>query len=164
MPRQQSTIPPTLEQMRQSAPWLWVHCTNQTCLRKAPMAITPHHPVGSRRVQRPAAAISTVYGLRTQGRDAAASELGGEGDRLGTVSEDPSTGNCAGIAHRQPGPWRLGSSREQVLLVEPFLHDRWGSSWRRTCRVGPNQIEREGLSRFAELNTGVGADAVREEV
>ena len=41
MPRQANVTPPTLEEMRQSAPWLWVWCRNVNCLHRAPMAITP---------------------------------------------------------------------------------------------------------------------------
>src|SRR5262249_42134531 len=33
--------PPTLEQMRQSAPWLWAYCNNPDCLRRTPLALTP---------------------------------------------------------------------------------------------------------------------------
>jgi hypothetical protein len=41
MRRDAQIAPPTLEQMRQSAPWLWVNCTNARCLHKAPMALVP---------------------------------------------------------------------------------------------------------------------------
>jgi hypothetical protein len=34
-------MPPTLEQMRKSAPWLWVNCANWQCRHKALMALTP---------------------------------------------------------------------------------------------------------------------------
>jgi hypothetical protein len=33
--------PPTLEEVRQAAPWLWVHCRNVACMHRAPMALTP---------------------------------------------------------------------------------------------------------------------------
>jgi hypothetical protein len=33
--------PPTLEQLRRSACWWWLHCQNQPCLHKAPLALTP---------------------------------------------------------------------------------------------------------------------------
>jgi hypothetical protein len=39
--RKQLPTPPTLEQMRQSAPWLWVHCANAECRHRARMALTP---------------------------------------------------------------------------------------------------------------------------
>jgi hypothetical protein len=41
MPREPQTAPPTLEQMRRSAPWLWVRCTNPNCRHRSPMALTP---------------------------------------------------------------------------------------------------------------------------
>jgi hypothetical protein len=41
MPRLTNVTPPTLEEMRQAAPWLWICCRNVACLRRAPMAITP---------------------------------------------------------------------------------------------------------------------------
>jgi hypothetical protein len=41
MRRQSNITPPTLEQMRQAAPWLRVHCRNN-CMHRAPMAVTPH--------------------------------------------------------------------------------------------------------------------------
>ena len=41
MPRHSNVDPPTLEEMRQSAPWLWVLCRNVKCMHRAPMAITP---------------------------------------------------------------------------------------------------------------------------
>jgi hypothetical protein len=40
MSRQTPPMPPSLEQMRRSAPWLWVHCANSQCRHIAPMAIT----------------------------------------------------------------------------------------------------------------------------
>ena len=40
--RRRTDIPrPTLEQLRQAAPWLWVWCRNCHCRHKAPMALTP---------------------------------------------------------------------------------------------------------------------------
>jgi hypothetical protein len=41
MPRHSNVDPPTLEEMRQSAPWLWMLCRNVKCMHRAPMAITP---------------------------------------------------------------------------------------------------------------------------
>ena len=41
MPRQSNLPPPTLEEMRQAAPCLWVNCRNRECLQRSPLAITP---------------------------------------------------------------------------------------------------------------------------
>ena len=41
MPRQTNVTPPMLEEMRQTAPWLWICCRNVAGLRRTPMAITP---------------------------------------------------------------------------------------------------------------------------
>jgi hypothetical protein len=39
--KREAITPPTLEQMRQSAPWLWIYCKNLDCSHKAPLALTP---------------------------------------------------------------------------------------------------------------------------
>jgi hypothetical protein len=39
--KREKITPPTLEEMRKSTPWLWVHCANSRCLRTVPMALTP---------------------------------------------------------------------------------------------------------------------------
>jgi hypothetical protein len=36
----QAITPPTLEEMRRSVPWLWVHCANSQCRHTVPMALT----------------------------------------------------------------------------------------------------------------------------
>jgi hypothetical protein len=41
MPRNSKIPPPTLEEMRQAAPWQWVNCRNPNCLHRAPFALTP---------------------------------------------------------------------------------------------------------------------------
>ena len=40
-PRHSNIPPPTLEERRQAAPWLWVNCRNSACLHQAPLAIMP---------------------------------------------------------------------------------------------------------------------------
>jgi len=41
MPARPNTQRPTLAEMRQGAPWLWVWCRNVNCRRKSPMALAP---------------------------------------------------------------------------------------------------------------------------
>jgi hypothetical protein len=39
--KREKIAPPTLEQLRKDAVWLWVNCTNADCLHRAPLALTP---------------------------------------------------------------------------------------------------------------------------
>jgi hypothetical protein len=41
MPHPSNITPPTLEEMRQAAPWLWLWCRNVHCRHKGPMALVP---------------------------------------------------------------------------------------------------------------------------
>jgi len=41
MPNRPDKPRPTLAQMRQAAPWLWLWCRNCHCRHKAPIALTP---------------------------------------------------------------------------------------------------------------------------
>src|SRR5262249_38900593 len=80
--------PPTLGQMRQSAPWLWLHCLNSQYLHHAPIAMTPliirWGPHTSADRLRASARCTSVPAQR---RTTAASLLGGQRDRLGAASD-----------------------------------------------------------------------------
>src|SRR5262245_34983623 len=57
--------PPTLENMRQAAPWLWVNCRNPNCLHRVALAITPfYHSVGRGHLQRSTSAERPMPKMR----------------------------------------------------------------------------------------------------
>jgi hypothetical protein len=41
MPREPVSPPPTLGELREHNVWVWLYCPKWTCLRAAPMALTP---------------------------------------------------------------------------------------------------------------------------
>jgi hypothetical protein len=85
-PRQAPGPRPTLAQLRERHSWLWVWC--ERCHHHAPMALVPFIiRWGPGRVERSAASVRTLHGVRRQGRYAATSRLGRSAGRVSALPE-----------------------------------------------------------------------------
>jgi hypothetical protein len=83
--RREVVSPPTLEQLRRSAPWWWVCCRNARCLHKAPVALTPFIIRWGPDIERLSTCLCALLGLRAQGCRPPTRELGRFEHGLGPV-------------------------------------------------------------------------------
>ena len=79
---------PTLGDLHRATPWLWLYC--EKCLHHAPLACAvPVIRWGADASSDVLRRRGPVYGLRPQGRDASAPELGRRARRLHAVPGRP---------------------------------------------------------------------------
>jgi len=68
---------PTLGELQRATPWVWLWC--ERCQHHAPAGVRRRrHPLGRRRIERPAAATRPVQRVRQEGCDDPTSRLGRE--------------------------------------------------------------------------------------